>query len=213
MLGLMQRKMKVTSWNQKFLDYEIETKCMKTHNINATDYVGIKSFSITRLKPVCMPVWSGTSAALVGIKSFSITRLKLSKVHLMHEHGCLRVGIKSFSITRLKLGVIPSCEFAKIHCWNQKFLDYEIETKLSLWDAESHHRTLESKVSRLRDWNSCARFHLPLLYCGQLESKVSRLRDWNLMSFRSVSVRNTRKLESKVSRLRDWNKVKRYYKK
>ena len=41
------------SWNQKFLDYEIETK-EKTHvkAVSRDDIVGIKSFSITRLKHI-----------------------------------------------------------------------------------------------------------------------------------------------------------------
>ena len=41
----------------------------------------------------------------------------------------LLVGIKSFSITRLKLiQCNPLVVRQEAHRWNQKFLDYEIET-------------------------------------------------------------------------------------
>ena len=38
------------------------------------------------------------------------------------------VGIKSFSITRLKLELLNN-GWVGVACWNQKFLDYEIETR------------------------------------------------------------------------------------
>ena len=66
----------LSRWNQKFLDYEIETIIKFTH-VHARD-------------------------TLVEIKSFSITRLKL---HLQNA-VCMAVRVG----------------------WNQKFLDYEIET-------------------------------------------------------------------------------------
>ena len=114
------------SWNQKFLDYEIETRlriairCWRLR-------VGIKSFSITRLKQ--MMNWSMAcelDILWVGIKSFSITRLKL------YKYRCARnirfyVGIKSFSITRLKHVMVVEQGSTRVR-WNQKFLDYEIET-------------------------------------------------------------------------------------
>ena len=40
---------KSTRWNQKFLDYEIETRCAGAA-VKTPPAVGIKSFSITRLK-------------------------------------------------------------------------------------------------------------------------------------------------------------------
>ena len=61
------------------------------------------------------------------------------------------VGIKSFSITRLKRG---ECRIQDVvsTSWNQKFLDYEIETNgLSACAGALRVLPLESKVSRLRD--------------------------------------------------------------
>ena len=111
------------SWNQKFLDYEIETHLNSQLKETDSD-VGIKSFSITRLKHVVMfnDYWQAVS---VGIKSFSITRLKQRRCQLVR---------------------------VRLHRWNQKFLDYEIETQqpVSL-DCGSCELVLESKVSRLRD--------------------------------------------------------------
>ena len=43
------RNHEVSSWNQKFLDYEIETHEWQSL-VDETGVVGIKSFSITRLK-------------------------------------------------------------------------------------------------------------------------------------------------------------------
>ena len=70
-------------WNQKFLDYEIET--IHQHTDNKIIQVGIKSFSITRLK---------LNILLVGI----VSRLQIDLFAFLY------------------------------HSWNQKFLDYEIET-------------------------------------------------------------------------------------
>ncbi len=61
-------------WNQKFLDYEIETNRCPFATEPARCLVGIKSFSITRLKRVY--AYATMRLVYVGIKSFSITRLK-----------------------------------------------------------------------------------------------------------------------------------------
>ena len=110
--------------------------------------VGIKSFSITRLKHG-NDVSDATVAFGVGIKSFSITRLKpeYSNSSTFIWNG---VGIKSFSITRLKRELAHLNQNERNDGWNQKFLDYEIETIIGLPNA-AKIRVLESKVSRLRD--------------------------------------------------------------
>ena len=62
------------------------------------------------------------------------------------------VGIKSFSITRLKpIDKVLENGINIIKGWNQKFLDYEIETRIlcNAWMVLVSE--LESKVSRLRD--------------------------------------------------------------
>ena len=142
-----------TSWNHKFLDYEIETLSggMPTQRKCP---VGIISFSITRLKTnlagfICICEILGWNHKFldyeiettishtrqrpqgnrkVGIISFSITRLK-PQLYWLYDYGFWTwVGIISFSITRLKLSFIRT-------------------------PCQSRFRKLESKVSRLRDWN------------------------------------------------------------
>ncbi len=61
----------------------------------------------------------------------------------------MMVGIKSFSITRLKRQIRLPHQIPHLR-WNQKFLDYEIETKNGLRSSLKREK-LESKVSRLRD--------------------------------------------------------------
>ena len=144
----------VFSWNQKFLDYEIETNIYIRLKVGHLNRVGIKSFSITRLKQGAETASNSVSySRIVGIKSFSITRLKHEVSRLKTRWIRSQVGIKSFSITRLK--PISFCDIdtiISILSWNQKFLDYEIETRfMSLLTVAI--TKLESKVSRLRDWN------------------------------------------------------------
>ena len=114
-------------WNQKFLDYEIETWHGSGWLIQNISIVEIKSFSITRLK-LCD--WCG------GVV-IAHQQLKSKVSRLRDWNRCTNIGvsvprfcveIKSFSITRLKLfwQVIKGSNNA--FCWNQKFLDYEIET-------------------------------------------------------------------------------------
>ena len=66
----------------------------------------------------------------VGIKSFSITRLKHLRSLCGKEIRVIKVGIKSFSITRLKQKGVAGSSISELS-WNQKFLDYEIETQLT----------------------------------------------------------------------------------
>ena len=94
-------------------------------------------------------MWNPFRKNIVGIKSFSITRLKLIAINPRDLEGL--VGIKSFSITRLKRKYLIQPADTPEFSWNQKFLDYEIETGdigVLLWMVAF---LLESKVSRLRD--------------------------------------------------------------
>ena len=138
------------SWNQKFLDYEIETSspCRRR---TLTPYVEIKSFSITRLKPcsgsvVCIfakPSWnqkfldyeietcthcpnSPLFWLIVEIKSFSITRLKRTQPPRTH-HPWPKLKSKVSRLRDWNERFMPLWAIA-VFCWNQKFLDYEIET-------------------------------------------------------------------------------------
>ena len=110
-------------WNKKILDYEIETEDMKFY-IGQPVFVEIKRFSITRLKPYVHQTIIA-EFSLVEIKRFSITRLKLSRRYL----------------TRWRL-----------HRWNKKILDYEIET-IRCWLKQHNFYLVEIKrfsITRLK---------------------------------------------------------------
>ena len=129
-------------------------------------------------------------------------------------------------------------EDAYILAWNEKLLDYEIETMRCEIAVQRCTFTLKWKASRLRDWN----VGLYSLGKGGLEIlkwKASRLRDWNIESDGDqvvfvgtwneklldyeIETQPLRKflcessdLKWKASRLRDWNrweisKVKRFH--
>ena len=87
-----------TTWNQKNLDYEIETNVKKI---------------------ACL------TAVKLEIKRTSITRLKQN--HATRKWTRSQLEIKRTSITRLKRAEKPSWQ-AAAWPWNQKNLDYEIET-------------------------------------------------------------------------------------
>ena len=164
---------------------------------------------------------------MLEIKRTSITRLKL---------GCeacalssQRLEIKRTSITRLKLVQSAIADaFDWRNSWNQKNLDYEIETPVSAlcvlpFLGLEIKRTsitrlkrilvcydgveavnLKSKEPRLRDWNGrCRAFSVRRN--RNLKSKEPRLRDWNAHNRRRVPYEV--RLKSKEPRLRDWNEV------
>ena len=194
----------IWSWNQKFLDYEIET-CHAGRYLHISPYPGwnqkfldyeietvrrqLQTSSACRLKSKVSRLrdWNAgnddpqTHQRRVEIKSFSITRLKREtppvKTKLLKP-----VEIKSFSITRLKPCSRKSEAFGFSFSWNQKFLDYEIETGFFCRNINiSRLLELKSKVSRLRDWNDeiLCEWEFDMRW---LKSKVSRLRDWNIRS-------------------------------
>ena len=163
------------SWNQKFLDYEIETwqRSGATHISCQPLESKVSRLRDWNVKP---PSWVRMNARVVGIKSFSITRLKLCLYHAHHLWNPTR--------------------------WNQKFLDYEIETSKGSV-GETNLFMLESKVSRLRDWNdNQTEFYLNSAYVGIKSFSITRLKRVDVNLWR---VCPWVWLESKVSRLRDWN--------
>ena len=113
-------------WNQKFLDYEIETISNSWHICPVGwSYVGIKSFSITRLKLG----WGGLIWAVIYYKSWNQKFLDyeietLSRITIeCHDFS----WNQKFLDYEIETGVqLP--KNILLLCWNQKFLDYEIET-------------------------------------------------------------------------------------
>ena len=123
------------------------------------------------------------SAPTLEIKSISITRLKLA---ISNRSPSTSTYLKS-KVSRLRdwntKEDIPERPWE--YTWNQKYLDYEIETRemASILIFTAH---LKSKVSRLRDWNSaCGK---DITTHANLKSKVSRLRDWNMWHYTFVYI-------------------------
>ena len=91
-----------------------------------------------------------------------------------------RLEIKSISITRLKLKMSGGAKSAGSGTWNQKHLDYEIETLP--WcprdrlprDAPWNQKHLDYEIETKRRIGTRQQRR-----CSTLKSKASRLRDWN----------------------------------
>ena len=95
----------VDSWNDKYLDYEIETL-------------------------TC--VWVYGIREVLETTSTSITRLKHPTSGSAHSQDS-PLETTSTSITRLKLNNIGDGDISVNFSWNDKYLDYEIETPVR-WD-------------------------------------------------------------------------------
>ena len=144
--GFMPEKRKCP-WNQKNLDYEIETLLSKPLSLHLRT---LKSKE-PRLRDwnLSMFCWD-PARRLLEIKRTSITRLKRdgaqwrcngfyswnqknldyeieTKLLLLQQSRRLHLEIKRTSITRLKQTRCLA-SIAMAHSWNQKNLDYEIET-------------------------------------------------------------------------------------
>ena len=110
-------------WNQKNLDYEIETVVWRMNrSVHRTWNQKNLDYEIETKQFVSRAVYQ----SILEIKRTSITRLKLCEVFLVIGIA-LGLEIKRTSITRLKLwGHLRRVEL--LIPWNQKNLDYEIET-------------------------------------------------------------------------------------
>ena len=137
------------TWNQKHLDYEIETYICQDLK-DCEEFLEIKSISITRLK-LCTEPGSDSLWSDLKSKASRLRDWNGSWIRCLSWAVCL-LEIKSISITRLKqfIGlwwhlVYPS--------WNQKHLDYEIETNNIETSVEGTTRALEIKsisITRLK---------------------------------------------------------------
>ena len=114
------------AWNQKNLDYEIETtprpKLSNWHN----PPLEIKRTSITRLKPVLEQRFN---LEFPSLKSKEPRLRDWNKTFQASKSVCVALEIKRTSITRLKRGSSVA-GIVRMTPWNQKNLDYEIETSI-----------------------------------------------------------------------------------
>ena len=162
------------TWNDKYLDYEIETK---KGDLRLRHLANLKR-QVPRLRDwnpttqdwseiVSDPTWNDkyldyeieTFTVLLWRKgdfllettSTSITRLK----HICHE-------VLGYSYKNLKRQV-PRLRDWNYACgldtgfntgtWNDKYLDYEIETSIARIPSSGSPASLKRQVPRLRDWN------------------------------------------------------------
>ena len=117
----------VRTWNQKNLDYEIETwlrvaclwcgVCLKSKEPRLRDWNKKED-------------WTKAASELLEIKRTSITRLK-PPCQKFSRATPRKLEIKRTSITRLKLKFIGD-DGTDGTTWNQKNLDYEIETPFKI---------------------------------------------------------------------------------
>ena len=190
----------VWPWNQKNLDYEIETICSMLDMKQVARFLEIKRTSITRLK-----------RAEDVIRYFDAGFLKSKEPRLRDWNNARRQNTDTFRD-------LP---------WNQKNLDYEIETTVQSRVAQ-HLPLLEIKrtsITRLKHVfvqslsvqilfleikrTSITRLkHSAFKHrkspCWYLKSKEPRLRDWNGV-LRHLCFNGVVNLKSKEPRLRDWN--------
>ena len=117
----------ILSWNQKHLDYEIETetRLVSPH--------GLRFYQSWNQKHLDYEIELKTAPLLYWFYSAG-----WNQKHLDYE---IETNTKS-------AGSGP-----KKKSWNQKHLDYEIETQAVHPLATPFMRALKSKASRLRDWN------------------------------------------------------------
>ena len=134
----------------------------------------MKSISITRLKRLCILLCS--VCGWPEMKSISITRLKRAS-----KASFIVVSLpemKSISITRLKHPILTSVHHPTLITWNEKHLDYEIETWHS---AGRYHRLSGAWNEKHLDYEIETKWRVrgACDYALLLKWKASRLRDWN----------------------------------
>ena len=164
------------TWNQKNLDYEIETLWMQMRIVGSITCLEIKRTSITRLKLAVTDAELEKINSAWNQKNLDYEIETSYKPIYRHQHEWLE--IKRTSITRLKHYISWQGSRAYNLTWNQKNLDYEIETCKNPPTGVSLIPILKSKEPRLRDWNETSR-RFESLTRRRLKSKEPRLRDWN----------------------------------
>ena len=215
------------TWNDKYLDYEIETfVCQWIYEKDST--LETTSTSITRLKQL-RPNFRRITGLELETTSTSITRLKQCQrtlifvvkkllylkrqvprlrdwnlaIYAFHSNRCASLKRQvprlrdwnsntTLSIDRNILSLkrqVPRLRDWNAYstfifsivvssAWNDKYLDYEIETRL--WRFPSSHNikleTTSTSITRLKQ----GRTRLRIAYAPRdLKRQVPRLRDWN----------------------------------
>ena len=169
-------RIRLLPWNQKNLDYEIETAALVASqswryspwNQKNLDY----EIETQDYQEPC-----STVSFRLEIKRTSITRLKQAGIPNSHN------SLYAWNQKNLDYEIETRTEYERTETqcrtWNQKNLDYEIETRYE-FGVEHQHLILEIKRT------SITRLKLVGFTCWTrvslaLKSKEPRLRDWNNM--------------------------------
>ena len=139
------------SWNQKNLDYEIETD--SDAHLTALSPTHLKS------KEPRLRDWNFAypSEAVPSLVSWNQKNLDYEiETTCLWPVRCSLSGLKSkeprLRDWNAKMGCAP-CQYEYYETWNQKNLDYEIETNFLHLMGTQPTGSLKSKEPRLRDWN------------------------------------------------------------
>ena len=163
------------TWNQKNLDYEIETTIYLCGDA-PSDVLEIKRTSITRLKQVQIPFRLVSYFASWNQKNLDY-EIETSGVKVAFRDRPYPLKSKEPRLRDWNDDECIWCAYRGGHPWNQKNLDYEIETS-GYRDVETTVPIdLKSKEPRLRDWNhSRNEWHL-LVYALEIKrTSITRLK-------------------------------------
>ena len=190
------------TWNEKHLDYEIETYPRNASNLR---WEGHLKWKASRLRdwnfpvnPIRLP-----NQPLLKWKASRLRDWNLS-AFLQRDTEFDNPEMKSISITRLKRGLNSRLSSPRNSTWNEKHLDYEIETRIPVISA-SRRSTPEMKSISITRLKLTYALRMPAGYvCPEMKSiSITRLK---LVSISSASVKII--LKWKASRLRDWNHIR-----
>ena len=161
------------TWNQKNLDYEIETEALRDETFYRDDVLKPKE---PRLRD-----WNQINTV---DNSMSVRYLKPKEPRLRDWNDMLDNWTLHRHVLKPKEPRLRDWNYLRVNStshflcptWNQKNLDYEIETTDTMRQEEAEDR-LKPKEPRLRDWNIEVH-HLDKGFFA-LKRKEPRLRDWN----------------------------------
>ena len=138
--------------------------------------IEMKSISIMRLK---LPIWVGISFHYILLKWKASQLWDWNVVASPTKPRCVVIEMKSISIMRLKHVWVQSLQDVVVLHWNEKHLNYEIETITVEWKHVLFSKIEMKSISIMRlkrIVRGLCRVYGPLI----LKWKASQLWDWNL---------------------------------
>ena len=110
-------------------------------------------WKVSRLRDWNILSWCGLSPISIHLK-WKVSRLRdWNFRQRLHEHPIRKPWNEKHLDYEIETMLATASSSGLSLTWNEKYLDYEIETILVHMNACSTITTLKWKVSRLRDWN------------------------------------------------------------